>query len=152
MGRVAVEAGFRVAVTGGPSEAELAGSVARAIGDGAVDLAGRLELEALIALLAHARVVASNDTGPVHLASQLGTPVLAFFGPNTPVLYGPLSEGSRAFYRDLPCSPCLTNANYRSSRCRIHTCMQAIPTGEVVHALRRLLSASHTVLQGEGSA
>lgn len=93
-----------------------------------------------MALLARADVLLSNDTGPVHLASQLGTPVLAFYGPNTPVLYGPLSAGSRAFYRDLPCSPCITVANYRSSRCRIHTCMAAIPVGEVVEALGRLLT------------
>ena len=46
---------------------------------------------------------------------------------------GPSSPG-------LPCSPCLTTDNYRSSRCRIHTCMAAIPTGEVVSALSRLLS------------
>ena len=68
--------------------------------------------------------------------------VLAFFGPNTPVLYGPLSAGSTAFHRDLPCSPCITVANYRSSRCRIHSCMASIPTGEVVTTLRRLLDAA----------
>ncbi|MDJ0973623.1 MAG: glycosyltransferase family 9 protein [Planctomycetota bacterium] len=148
VGRAAVEAGRRVAVTGGAAEAELTARVARAVGSGAVDLAGRLDLDELVALLAHAEVLASNDTGPVHLASQLGTPVLAFFGPNTPVLYGPLSPGSRAFYRDLPCSPCLTNANYRSSRCRIHTCMLTIPTGEAVEALRGLLRGADVPLSG----
>ncbi len=141
LGRAARDAGRRVFVTGGDSEASLVTAVANGVGDGAVALAGRLDLHELIALLGAAEVVASNDTGPVHLASQLGTPVLAFFGPNTPVLYGPLSPGSRAFYRDLPCSPCLTNANYRSSRCRIHTCMQSIPTGEVLGALAARMAA-----------
>ena len=135
LGRAAQEAGRRVFVTGGAGEAALVASVAAGIGSGATALAGALDLHELIALLDAAEVVASNDTGPVHLASQLGTPVLAFYGPNTPVLYGPLSARSRAFHRDLPCSPCLTNANYRSSRCRIHTCMQSIPTGEVLRAL-----------------
>jgi ADP-heptose:LPS heptosyltransferase len=135
LGRTARDAGRRVFVTGGESEADLVASVAAGVGEGAVALAGQLDLHELIALLGAAEVVASNDTGPVHLASQLGTPVLAFYGPNTPVLYGPLSAHSQAFFRDLPCSPCLTNANYRSSRCRIHTCMQSIPTGEVVGAL-----------------
>jgi len=138
-GRAAHAEGRRVYVTGGASERGLAARVARGVGAGAVDLSSHLDVPGLVALLAGADALLANDTGPVHIASQLGTPVLAVYGPNTPVLYGPLSEGSRAFYRDLPCSPCITAANYRSSRCRIHTCMASIPTGEVVTALRRLL-------------
>lgn len=141
VGRAARARGRRVLVSGGPAERALAGRVAGAVGEGARALAGRLSIEGLVALLARADLLASNDTGPVHLASQLGTPVFAFYGPNTPRLYGPLSPGSRAFYRDLPCSPCLTTTNYRSSRCRIHTCMAAIPVGEVVTATGQLLAA-----------
>jgi len=142
VGRTAVAQDCHVFVTGGKQEAELAQRVAAAIGEGATSLAGRMCIEELVALLDEARALVSNDTGPVHIASQLGTPVLAFFGPNTPALYGPLSEGSRAFFRDLPCSPCLRNSNYRSSRCRIFTCMQSIPTGEVASALTRLIMRS----------
>lgn len=144
VGRAARQAGRQVYVTGGPSEAPLVARTAAAIGEGAVALAGRLTIPGLIALLDGADVLASNDTGPVHLASALATPVLAFYGPNTPVLYGPLSAGSRAFHRDLPCSPCITVANYRSSRCRIHSCMASIPTGEVVAALQQVLCEQAT--------
>ncbi|MFO0934576.1 MAG: glycosyltransferase family 9 protein [Planctomycetota bacterium] len=132
----------RVVVTGAAGEASLVTDVARRCGGDALAAAGALSLRGLVALLARAAVVVSNDTGPVHLASALGRPVLAMFGPNTPVLYGPLSPGSRSFHAGLPCSPCLTTDNYRSSRCRIHTCMAAIPTGEVVAALDRLLRAA----------
>ena len=94
----------------------------------------------------------SNDTGPVHLASALHRPVLALFGPNTPVLYGPLSPPagprSTALWKALPCSPCLTEANYRSSRCRIHSCMSAIATGEATAALDRILLASVPAEEG----
>ena len=138
-GRAARAEGRRVFVTGGAAEVELARRVVDGIGEDAVSLAGRLSLDGLVALLADADALAANDTGPVHIASQLRVPVLAFFGPNTPKLYGPRSPGSRAFYRELPCSPCITVANYRSSRCRIHTCIASIPTGEVVTAMRRLL-------------
>ena len=102
-------------------------------------LAGVLSLPTLIAAVGGADALVSNDTGPVHLASGLGTPTLAIFGPNTPVLYGPLAPGSEAISMDLPCSPCLTNANYRSSRCRLHVCMSSIATGRVVRALERML-------------
>lgn len=142
VGRAARTCGRRVLVTGGPAEVPLASRVAAAVGDGARAVAGGLPVDGLVALLAAADALVSNDTGPVHLASQVGTPVLALYGPNTPVLYGPLSPGSRAFHRGLPCSPCITVANYRSSRCRIHTCMASLPAGEVALALERLLRRS----------
>jgi ADP-heptose:LPS heptosyltransferase len=140
--------GARVVVTGAHGERALVADVARRCGGDALAAAGALSLRGLVALLARAHAVVSNDTGPVHLASALGRPVLALFGPNTPVLYGPLSPLSRAFYAGLPCSPCLTTENYRSSRCRIHTCMAAIPTGEVVAALDRLLRGAPTPQPG----
>ncbi len=142
VGRAALAEGARVFVTGGPLEAQLAARVAAAAGPGAISLAGDLSLEGLVALVAGARLLVSNDTGPVHLASALGVPTLALFGPNSPALYGPLAPGSRAFYRGLPCSPCLTAASHRSSRCRIFTCMESIPVGEVVHAVRRVLAGA----------
>jgi ADP-heptose:LPS heptosyltransferase len=141
VGRAAAARGHRVVVTGGAAETALAARVAAAVGPAALSAAGRLSVEGLVGLLARCRALVSNDTGPVHVASALGVPVLAIFGPNTPVLYGPLSAGSRAFFRGLPCSPCLTTANYRSSRCRIFTCMASIPTGEVAAALAALLDS-----------
>lgn len=139
VGRAAATRGLSVVVTGQVSEAALCARVAASAGPLAVSVAGRLSLDALVATLASARALVSNDTGPVHVASALGVPTLAMFGPNTPALYGPLAPGSRAFFRHLPCSPCLTAANHRSSRCRIFACMAAIPTGEVVGALLRLV-------------
>lgn len=144
VGRLAAERhGARVVVTGTAGEAALARQVAQGVGPRGASLAGRLTLEGLVGVLGAASVLVSNDTGPVHLASALDRPVLALFGPNTPRLYGPLSPRSRVFYEALPCSPCLTTENYRSSRCRLHTCMAAIPTGEVAGALDRLLRATH---------
>ena len=141
VGRAAVQHGLEVCVTGSRAESPLVGEVCRGIGSGALALPGRLSLRGLIALLDGAAALISNDTGPVHLASALDVPTLALYGPNTPVLYGPLARHSRAFYRALPCSPCLTAASYRSSRCRIHVCMESITTGVVTTALHRLLEA-----------
>jgi ADP-heptose:LPS heptosyltransferase len=131
--RAAAAHGALVAVGGSAAEADLCERVAR--GCGGVSVAGRLSVEGWVGLLARATAVVSNDTGAVHLASALGRPVVALFGPNTPTLYAPLSRGSRSLSRRLPCSPCLTEENYRSSRCRLPTCMAAIATGEVATAL-----------------
>lgn len=109
---------------------------------GVVSAAGRLGVEGLVALVERAVALASNDTGPVHLASALGRPTLALFGPNTPALYGPLAPGSRALHKALPCSPCLTADNYRSSPCRLHVCMASIAVGEACAAFSSVLDAA----------
>ena len=103
------------------------------------DLTGRLDLKELAALLDRVELVLSNDTGPVHLASSLGTPVLGFYGPNTPKLYGPLSPGSHSFYKELACSPCITNMNYKTSFCRLPVCILNITVEEVYREAAQLL-------------
>lgn len=106
------------------------------------DLSGRLGLTDLSALLSRCVLLLSNDTGPVHMASGLQVPVLGFYGPNTPVLYGPLSEGSQAFYKSLPCSPCITNLNYKTSFCRYPVCIRNITVEEVYDRAAALLEAA----------
>ena len=106
---------------------------------GAVNAAGRLGVRGLAALCERASLVVSNDTAPVHLASALGRPVLGIYGPNTPVLYGPLSPGSVSFYHRTPCSPCLTNFNYKTSLCRMPVCIRSVTPEEVAAAADRVL-------------
>lgn len=99
--------------------------------DRVVDASGKLSFLALGAVVARAAALVSNDTAPVHLGSAQDVPVFALFGPNTPRLYGPLSSGSHSFYRALPCSPCLTNMNYKTSYCRMPVCIRGIEVDEV---------------------
>jgi len=139
--RLVDEAKAVVAVTGGRGEAALAREVMEASERDVWDLSGRLDLKELVALLARARLLVSNDSGPVHLASALGVPVLGLYGPNSPALYGPLSQGSVAFYDAPPCSPCITNFNYKTSRCRNPVCIAAIDAEPVVRAALSLLAA-----------
>jgi ADP-heptose:LPS heptosyltransferase len=134
-------AGAVVAVTGSRGEAALAREVCEAAEREVWDVAGRLDLRELVALLARASVLVSNDSGPVHLASALGVPVLGLYGPNSPGLYGPLSGGSVAFYDAPPCSPCITNFNYKTSRCRNPVCIAAIEVEPVARAALSLLRA-----------
>jgi len=138
--RLVDEAGAVVAVTGGRGERALAREVVEASERDVWDLAGHLDLPELVALLARARVLVSNDSGPVHLASALGVPVLGLYGPNSPALYGPLSPSSAAFYDAPPCSPCITNFNYKTSRCRNPVCIAAIDADPVARAALSLLA------------
>ncbi len=60
----------------------------------------------LIPLFQRARLVISGDTGPLHLACALGTPVVAIMGPTSPLRNGPWSEGDKVVVHTLPCSFC----------------------------------------------
>ena len=150
--RLVEEFQARVVVTGTRAEATLTAQVVGATRReaGVVDAAGCLGVGGLVALLARADVLVTNDTAPVHLGSALGIPVFAFFGPNTPDLYGPLSPGSHAFYGDTPCSPCLTNLNYKTSLCRMPVCVWDIAVEEVVARLRAHLARAGGAAGGPG--
>lgn len=154
--RLVREHGARVVVSGGRSEAALVHDVVAAMQERsrATEAAGKLSVLGLAALIESCSCVITNDTAPVHVASALGVPVFAFFGPNTPRLYGPLSRGSHAFYRAIPCSPCLTNMNYKTSHCRMPVCIRDIGVDEVADRVTSHLAErrAHAALRTGPSA
>lgn len=83
--------GWRGVLTYGPGEKELAAEAKRAAGGSPLALV-ELGLGPLIALLRRAKFVVSADTGPLHLASALGTPTIGLFGPTDPSRNGPFSS------------------------------------------------------------
>lgn len=101
----------------------------------AVNLAGQLTLGMLGWLLKGARLLVSNDSGPVHLAAAVGTPVISIFGRNQPGLsparWRPLSENSSYLHKDVGCAVCLAHD------CDIHfKCLSEISTTDVLDAVR----------------
>ncbi|GJG88220.1 ADP-heptosyltransferase [Gemmatimonadetes bacterium T265] len=98
-----------IVLVGGPGDAGLAGEIVAACPPGtAVDAAGRLSLLASAALIGRAALLVTNDSAPQHLASAVGTPTLAIFGPTVPAFgFGPLAPGSVTVgVDDLACRPC----------------------------------------------
>jgi len=83
--------GAQVAVNGSEDEALLVAAVCRAMRSPAWDLAGRLSVGGLAALLARARLLVSNDTGPAHLSRAVGTPTVTVFWVGNARSFGPLS-------------------------------------------------------------
>jgi ADP-heptose:LPS heptosyltransferase len=104
-------------------------------GDGAIDACNRLDIMELTALLERATLTIVNDTSVMHLAAALRAPLVAFFGPTAPMHYGPGNPESLVFYRDLYCSPCLTNYNLKVSRCDNPVCMRTIGVEEVLEGI-----------------
>lgn len=86
-------AGHRVVVSGGPGDEEAAAEVADLAGTGREDVLCALPFEEFSALVAHARLFVSADTGPAHLAVAHGTASVTLFGPVDPRLWGPPPGG-----------------------------------------------------------
>jgi ADP-heptose:LPS heptosyltransferase len=90
IGDALAEAGAVVAINGSEAERPLTAAVAGAMRRPALDLAGVLSVSSLAALLAHAHLVVSNDTGPLHLAQAVGTATVGIFWLTNLLLAAPL--------------------------------------------------------------
>jgi ADP-heptose:LPS heptosyltransferase len=128
--------GAVVVFTGqGADEAELIATTRARMRHPALDASNRFSIGELAALLERCHFVVSNDTSVMHVASLMGTPVVALFGPTAPAHYGPQGTRDLVFYRDLYCSPCLTNYNLKVSRCVDPVCMRTITPEMVLAAI-----------------
>ncbi len=127
---------------GGKGDAAITAQIAAALHASRLtphDLAGQTTLRELMALLKLCRVVLTNDTGPMHVAAALGTPVVVPFGSTSPQLTGPGLPGDprhQLLKSDAPCSPCFLR------ECPIDfRCMKGIGIERVVEAVTAALKA-----------
>jgi len=121
---------------GGKSDAVITSQIESAIGNppaAVFNLAGKTSLSELMALLKLCRVILTNDTGPMHVAAALGTPVVVPFGSTSPELTGPGLPGdprNHLIKLDAPCAPCFLR------ECPIDfRCMNGISVDSVVKAV-----------------
>ena len=90
------------------------------------NLCGKLSIKELVGLFTKSRLLITNDSGPLHIASIVGLPTISFFGPETPYLYGPLGSEHHVFYEDIFCSPCINIYNAKASSCDNNICLKSI--------------------------
>lgn len=132
--------GPRMALVGSKGEAEYVKGVYDTLPEGVrervINLAGSLDIEEFIALLKKSALFITNDSGPLHIASALGTPTVSFFGPESPSFYGPVGSNNVVFYAGIYCSPCLNVYNAKTAMCNgDNRCMKKISVEEVKKAL-----------------
>src|SRR5918996_1434459 len=130
------EAGFRPVAVGGPDDRGAAQQLAGV----AAPAAGAFTLQETGALLAHTRVVVSGDTGVMHMATAVRTPVVAVFGPTVEQFgFFPYHGRAAVVEHRLRCRPCSAMG---SSRCPLghHRCLRDILPTEVAEAVRRLVA------------
>jgi heptosyltransferase-2 len=142
--RIAGRRGGAVLLLGGPRDVPLCEEVRAGLRAPAADLSGRTSIRLLAALIERAGLFLGNDSGAMHLAAALGTPLAALFGPGSPERTAPVAPSSRVrvLTRLYPCSPCRQDffrecAPAPSGR---PWCLEEIEVEDVVQAAEDLLS------------
>ncbi len=126
--------GVQLTILAGPKEVWLAVRLHEETGKLHPVVGPDLDLADLVAVLAHHRVLVTNDSGPMHLAAAVGVRCAALFGPTDPGRTAPAGEGHVVITRNRWCSPCFRR------RCPLfhHKCMKEIGAEEVVKAVGSL--------------
>lgn len=128
-----------VVTVGGPDDAAVGEEIIRAVGRAggrAVNGCGKLTLRQSAALMGRAELLVTNDSAPLHIATAMGTPIVAVFGPTLPEFgFGPLRSGDVALgVAGLDCRPC---SRHGPPRCPLghHRCMRDLAPDVVATAI-----------------
>jgi heptosyltransferase-2 len=123
-----------VLLFGKEGEESIANEILQHIENGGIDLTGKTRLLQLAALLERCHLLVTNDTGTMHVATAIGTPVVALFGSTDFITTGPWGEGHRVVRKEVPCSPCLKRVCPTN-----HRCMDLITVDEVEEVVNKKL-------------
>lgn len=121
-------------IFGKEEEGEMAREILKFLGDGGVDLTGKTHLLQLAALLERCRLLVTNDTGTMHVATAVRTPVVAIFGSTDSIATGPWGDGHTVVKKEVSCSPCLKRVCPTD-----HRCMDLITVDEVEEVVEKKL-------------
>jgi lipopolysaccharide heptosyltransferase II len=131
MDRLIREGNASVVLTGAPNDLPLIEKITRRMHEQPLNLAGKTSLIQLAALLKRADLLISGDSGPMHMAGAVETPLIAIHGPTDPALSGPVSHHATILRSDIWCSPCYQAKE--TADCRFFTtqCMKNVSPAQV---------------------
>ena len=131
--RLTEKFGCQVLVGGSRQEIDLAQLVVKQAKSRLISIAGLSPIRTLAALLKRAALFVGNDTGAMHIATAVGTPVVALFGPSNPAEWGPRGGPAEVIYKGLDCRACFHPTCQRGEQ----NCMKLITVDEVMSAVAR---------------
>lgn len=141
--RLADTRGASIVLTGAAGDREMIGRVKATLpADRVVDASVASGLLAVAAVLESCDLMITGDTGPMHLAAAVGTPIVAVFGPSDPRRYAPRGPHDRVVRVDLPCAPC-NRIRLPPARCtgRTPDCLALVAPDRVFEAAAGILDA-----------
>ena len=127
--------GAGIVLLGGPGEEGIAREIQSRMKRQAINLAGRLTLDDLVYQISRFDLLVTNDSGPMHIATAVKTPVVAIFGPEDTELFGPYtsSDRYRIVQKDVECRPC------GKRHCSWPICLETITPEEVIESCLEML-------------
>lgn len=131
--------GLPVVLLGSPKDSAVAAEIS-ALAPDVIDLTGKTALDDAIDILAGARISVTNDSGLMHIAAAVGTPVVAVYGSTSPHNTPPLTQKRELPWLELDCSPC----HKRTCPLGHMNCMNRLDVERVAAAADRLLAANET--------
>ena len=129
----------KILIIGSDEDRDINRAVVKAMTMPVVDWTGRTDFAILPAAIHRCHLIVSNDSGPMHIASSVRTPVIGLFGPTHPRLgFSPIGAQDLALSLDLPCSPCSLHGE---KPCRIHThaCLKDLTVDRVIAEIEQRL-------------
>ena len=120
-------------ILGTPDEKPLGEQLQKHLKAPAVNLIGLTGIPELVEAIRRSRLLFCNDSGPMHIAAALGTPLVCMFGPTDPVLTGPFSDRAEILVPPLECIKCFRR------ECEHGECHRAISAGDAKKSAEKLL-------------
>ena len=134
------ELGIRIVLTGGPGEQELVAGIQRRAPGAAAVVVPPLAVPLFAALAAQFDALLCHDSGPMHIAAAVGTPVVALFGAQNLALWRPAGDRHRLLQPPLPCRDCVAPGECVPADSYRSYCVRRLAVDEVYAAIRDLLT------------
>ncbi len=141
--RLSNEVKAKIIISGADKDYEFALEIAQRSQVNPIVLAGQTDLLQLVTLMKRANLVISADTGPLHLASSVGTDIIGLFGPTKPEMTGPRGKGRiKILHHDVGCNrePCYFLT------CPDNICMQSVTVEDVMEAVHQMVQEKFSVV------
>ena len=122
-------------IIGGPNDQRLAQEILMNTKIPPIDLTGKTSMKQLAYIIRKAQAFVAGDTGPMHLASALGTPLVAMFGPTDPARNGPYGKKHIVLTAPILCKGCWKRTCPKGERC-----LDSIDTDTVSRALKSVIN------------
>jgi lipopolysaccharide heptosyltransferase II len=128
--------GAHVVLFGSANERSMIEELVKGLGPRSTVAAGKTTVKQVAALIEKCDMLVCNDSGLMHVAVAVGTPVVAIYGPTDLARTAPRGEGHIVIRHELPCSPCFRlEGDEQIHRCTHHDCLMTIAPEEVIHAV-----------------
>ena len=135
--RLTSQYGCQVLIGGSHQDVDLAQQIRQMAKSSPIIMAGRTTIKQFAAIAKKSALFVGSDSGAMHIASAVGTPVVALFGPSSPREWGPRGGPAEVIYKGLDCRACFHQTCQRGEQ----NCMRLITIDEVMAAARRLVCA-----------